>query len=80
MEFWLVLWTNLVGCREDDGRRKEKEREAGGEHMIGEERGSEGEHQDRRRWCTLSGLEERDHDALKVERGGEGGETRERED
>lgn len=27
-----------MGCREDDGRRKEKEREAGGEHMIGEER------------------------------------------
>ena len=65
------LWTDLVGCSEDDSRRKEK-KIGGEEHMIGEEReggrATEGEHQDRRRWCTLSGLEERDHDALKVRR------------
>ena len=40
MEFWLGLPTNLVGCREDDGRRKEKK---GGDekHMIGEGRRGE---------------------------------------
>ena len=39
MEFWLGLSANLVGCREDDGRRKEK----GGDekHMIGEGRRGE---------------------------------------
>jgi len=40
MEFWLGLSTDLVGCREDDGRRKEKK---GGDekHMIGEGRRGE---------------------------------------
>jgi hypothetical protein len=34
----------------------------------GKESQEEGERQGRRRWCTLSGLEERDHDAIKVQR------------
>jgi len=37
MEFWLGLSTDLVGCSEDDSRRKEK-KIGGEEHMIGEER------------------------------------------
>ena len=31
------MWTDLVGCSEDDSRRKEK-KIGGEEHMIGEER------------------------------------------
>ena len=63
MEFWLGLSTDLVRCSEDDCRGKEKIGAYDRTRTVGER---EREHQDRRRWCTLSGLEERDHGALKV--------------